>query len=47
MAQAEVERAWAADRAALVTGRKRHRALVDWITARDAALRGGPLRLTP
>ncbi len=47
MIQSEVERAWSADRAALVTGRKRHRALVDWLTTRDAALRGGPLRLGP
>lgn len=41
MTQAEVERAWSADRAALVTGRKRHVSLVNWYAARDAALRGG------
>lgn len=40
MTQAEVERAWASDRAALVTGRKRHKALVGWYAARDRALAG-------
>ena len=47
MTQAQVERYWSADRAALVTGGKRQRALVGWIETRDAALRGGPIRLTP
>lgn len=42
----EVERAWARDRAALVTGRRRHAALADWYKTRDAAL-AGPMVLAP
>ncbi len=40
LTQGDVERSWKADRASLVIGRKRHRALVDWYAARDAALMG-------
>lgn len=41
MTQVEVERAWRTDRSALVTGRARHRALVDWVAERDRRLSGG------
>lgn len=47
MTEAEVEAAWIKDRRSLVVGASRHRALIGWITARDAALRGDPLRLAP
>lgn len=41
MTQAEVERAWKVDRAALKTGRERFRALIRFYSERDAALRMG------